>query len=82
MKRMTQTNPPKLIRVPADVHAELKQYCQTEGRIMEWAVKEAVKCYLALSSKEREALQAHYASLGYGTPEHLSVDNPFTEVPF
>jgi len=54
----------KMVRLPTSVHAALKEYCEGEGRKMEWAVATACTMWLMLKNEERQYLRELYAKNG------------------
>ena len=76
---MKQNQPVKMVRVPQDVHAELKAYCAEEGRKLEWVIGEAIKGWIVLQDKERLYLQELYQERGstLNGLQHPPVENPF-----
>ena len=57
-------DPVKMVRLPSSVHTALKEYCETEGRKMEWAVSTACTMWLMLKDEERKHLRELYATKG------------------
>jgi len=54
----------KMVRLPNSVHTALKEYCEAEGRKLEWAVSTAATMWLMLKEQERDYLRELYAIKG------------------
>lgn len=75
---MKTTPAVKMVRLSVPVHKSLKEYCEEEGRKMEWAVNTACIMWLMLKNEERDYLRRLYAEKGPVLQEEMSDDESLT----